>query len=149
MDRNGLKGECGLETRRFRRELQKAICNEDKKDARYGMRQHRKLMTSLVSVLEYAGIDPSRKCVRDLARMLYEVVEAMESSREHWNGPRKEKEYETRLYTNKEGIRLFQTSTIEADSAASPPPFLSITNLPHYYVFKKVVCFLFFNYAEP
>jgi hypothetical protein len=48
-----------------------------------------------------------------------ELVELARISREYWDGFGIRKEYETRIYVNKDGIRLFQSSTIEADS---PPP---------------------------
>lgn len=56
---------------------------------------------------------------RDLRRLHNELKELMWLSREYWDGFRMEKEYEIRIYVNKDGIRLFQSSTIEAES---PPP---------------------------
>jgi|GEM_PF-5885039 hypothetical protein len=69
-----------------------------------------------------------------------ELKELMRISREYWEGFRIEKEYETRVYINKDGIRLFQSSTIEADSpAASAHPFLSIT----FYVKRAIDSFIY------
>lgn len=103
----------------LRRELQRAIHEEEKKDGRYGIGLHRRLKRDLSQILAAAGLDESNKRVRGMACMLYEVVEAMRSSREAWKTTGKKKEYETRAYTDSDGIRLCQTSTIEA---ASPPP---------------------------
>ena len=64
---------------------------------------------------------------RDLQK---ELKELMRISREYWEGFRIEKKYETRVYIDKDGIRLFQSSTIEADPpAASAHPFLSILRI--------------------
>ena len=53
---------------------------------------------------------------RDLRKELKELAQM---SMEYWDGFRIERKYETRVYVDKDGIRLFQSSTIEADS---PPP---------------------------
>lgn len=60
--------------------------------------------------------EKQRMVWRDLRRELKELAQM---SREYWDGFRIERKYETRVYVDKDGIRLFQSSTIEADS---PPP---------------------------
>lgn len=65
---------------------------------------------------------------RDLQRLRREITELMNMSKEYWEGFRMERDYETRVYINKDGIKLFQSSTIEAES--QPPhgsPILSIS----------------------
>lgn len=59
------------------------------------------------------------KWKRDWRNLRKELKELARISREYWRGFRISKEYETRVYVNKDGIRLFQSSTIEAES---PPP---------------------------
>ncbi|HUB92723.1 MAG TPA: hypothetical protein VL945_02075 [Candidatus Saccharimonadales bacterium] len=127
MDRNGKrKGEQGMDAK-LRRELQRAVCAEEKKDGRYGTGLHRKLKRDLSKLLAAAGLDESNMTVREMARMLYEVAEAVWCSREVWQKLEKKREYEMRAYIGKDGIRLFQTSTIEADSPPpQAPPILSI-----------------------
>ncbi|MDE1834214.1 MAG: hypothetical protein KGH64_02660 [Candidatus Micrarchaeota archaeon] len=121
MDRKE-KGERELgATEKFWMYMHKAMEEEDKKYGRYGVWLHRMLTKYLSYVLQAAGLSPDRKCVRDIALLDYEIAECA------WLSQRTGKEYEIRSYVNCEGIRLFQTSTIEAETP--PPrssPFLSI-----------------------
>lgn len=128
MDGNGKrKGELASE-RRLKRELQTVLEIEEKKDARYGLEVHRKTSEDMSKVLLSAGVAPSYKAVRSIVALLYDVAEAMKCSEERWLANGEEKEYETRAYTNRHGVRLCQTSAIEAE--APPPRAPSFPSIP-------------------
>lgn len=118
------RGILGKELRAF------AMANE-MKDARHGTAVHRRVAREIDAILISAGVRPTYKAVKSLVLLLYDQAEAMKCSEEHWLAMGEEKEYETRAYTDRHGIRLCQLSATGADSpppgAPHPPiPFLSL-----------------------
>lgn len=77
------------------------------------------------------GNGEQRKWRKDRRNLCKELNELAWISREYWEGFRIDRQYETRVYIDKDGIRLFQSSTIEADSpaASGSPPVHPLTRI--------------------
>lgn len=61
---------------------------------------------------------------RNLRRLQKEIKELTWLSKEYWYGFGIDKGYETRVYINRDGIRLYQSSTIEAEPLPPHSPLL-------------------------
>ncbi len=101
------------------KELRAFAMAQELGDARYGIVVHRRIAKDIGAVLTYAGVKPTYKAVKSLIFLLYDQAEAMKCSEEHWLAKGEDKEYETRAYTNRHGVRLCQLSATEADLPAS------------------------------